>query len=269
MVTTYILDKVLDEDTEYEAESDKLFVIRKVGTNSTTKATLTVAGGPGLETIQEIARMQPSHLERYGLMDLGDLYIVVPPDKKFSFSGESGSKMRIMGEIVELGPGEPIPAGLSARFDEQTKKFWSYLRASFGRGTDQTWPADEENAVIDEDVPAGERWLLDHVFYADIANLAAAHAAGDWSLRFYVNDKPLDLISKDMADPGIDLWGLDYRYDTVDYHDLKSLCAMPILLEPGRNLKVKARNVSGADKTPATGTSITVTVTVAKKVEYL
>jgi len=269
MVTTYILDKILDVDTEYEAESDKLFVIRKVGTNSTSKTTLTVAGGPCLETIRALGKLMADSREPYGPLDLGDLYVVVPPDKKFSFSGASGSKMRIMGEIVELGPGEPIPAGLSTRYDEQTKKFWSYERGTFSKGTDTDWPADEENNVIDVDCPAGERWMLDSVYRANIANLAAAHVGGDWALRFYVNDKPLDIISTDMGDPGIALWGLDYIYDTREYHDLKSLCNMPILLEPGRNLKVKARNVSGASKSPATGTSITVTVTVAKKVEYL
>jgi len=270
MVTKYILDKVLDVDTEYEAESDKLFVIRKAGTNSTTKATLSVAGGPCLDLIQEIARLMPSHLERFGVLDLCKHFVVVPPDKKFSFSGASGSKLRILGEIIELAPGEAIPPPLSARWGEQTKKFISYERASvnpYDAGVD--WPADAENPIINIDVPAGERWILDSVYYVDIANLAAAHAPSDWSIRFLVNDKPLDVISKEMGDIGIDLWGLDYIYDTVAYHALKSLAGMPIILEPGRNLKVKARNISGAAKSPAAGYAITFTITVVKKVEYL
>jgi len=265
----YILDKVLNVDTEYTAERDKLYVIRKVGTNSTTKATLKIANAPCLEIIQEIARIQQSHLERFSTLDLGDHFVVLTPDKKMSFSGASGSKMRIMGEILELAPGEAIPTNLLARYKEQPQKFMSYERGTYSHGTDTTWVADDENNVIDIDVPAGERWTLDSVYYGDIANLAAAHVPGDWSLRFLVRDKALDIISKEMGDPGIDLWGLDFIYDTVAYHALKSLAKMPITLEPGTNFKVKARNVSGANKSPATGTSITVTVTIAKKLEYV
>jgi len=45
---TYKLDKTIAVDTDYTAEMDKGYVIKKVGTSSSDIATLSVAGAPCL-----------------------------------------------------------------------------------------------------------------------------------------------------------------------------------------------------------------------------
>jgi hypothetical protein len=269
MPAKYILDKTIDVDTTYQAESDKAYVIRKVGTDSTTKATLSVAGVNCLEIIQNIARISPSHLELIDVVDLADLFVVVPPDKKFGFTGESGKRMRIVGEILDLAPREPLGSNLLARYGEQGKRYLTYQTGSFSKGEDTEWPADEENAVVTFVSPAGERHKFKRALYADIANLAAAHSPGDWSLRFYVQDAPLDILATAMGDLGIDLWNMHYIYDTDEYHKLFSIEDMPIEIGPGRKLGIKARNVSGEAKSPGSGTSITVTVYILDEIELL
>ncbi|MEM2370599.1 MAG: hypothetical protein QXH51_06825 [Candidatus Bathyarchaeia archaeon] len=260
---------MLDEGVIYEAESDKAYVIRRVGTNSTTAATFSVAGVNCLTIVDKVARISPSAYNPYGPLDLGTLFIVVPPSKKFGFKGEAGSKMYIEGEILELAPGEVLTPDLLARYAEQGKHYLSYLSGLFSKGTGVSWPADEENAVIDYTVPAGEKHVINRGVYADITGLAAPHAPGDWSLRFYKHGAPLDILSATMGDPGIDIWNMCYIYDTTVYHNLFSLEKMPIVLEPGRRLTIKARNVSGAAKSPAAGASITVTAYLIDEVTLL
>ena len=269
MPAKYILSKTLDAGVTYEAESDKAYVIRRVGTNSTTPATFSVAGVNCLTIIDKLARIKPSAYDPYGPVDLGPLFIVVPPSKKFGFTGASGSKMLIEGEIVELAPGEVLTPDLLGRYSEQGKHYLSVLSGSFSKGTGTAWPADEENTVIDFTAPAGEKHVISRSVYGDIANLAAAHVPGDWSLRFYKQGAPLDILAVSMGDPGIDLWNMHYVYDTAVYHTLFSLENMPIVLDPGRRLTIKARNVSGESKSPATGTSITVTVHLLDEVTLL
>ncbi|MEM2852250.1 MAG: hypothetical protein QW438_03540, partial [Ignisphaera sp.] len=61
------------------------------------------------EMVQELGRLNPTQFIWYDLYELGDYFIVVPPDKEFGFTGDSASKMIIEGDIVELAPREPIP----------------------------------------------------------------------------------------------------------------------------------------------------------------
>jgi len=265
----YLLDKVLNVDTTYEAESDKAYVIRAVGTDSSSKATLSVGGVNCLEIINELARMNPTTHRLYDLFGLGDYFVVVPPDKKFSFSGSSGSKMRIVGEIIELDATESLPPDLDMRYDVQGKKYMSYLRGTYSHGTDTAWTAGDENAVLTKTAEAGTRYYLTGNVYVDIANLASVHSPGDWTLRFYLQDAPYDILSTNMGDLGVDVWrgfwndGTNYYYKPFKYEHL------PPQIDPGRTFKVTCINSSGASKSPSSGTSITVTVTLSCVVELL
>lgn len=264
-----MLDKVIDVDAAYRAESDKAYVVRKAGTSSTTEAILKVGGIDSLKLVDKIAAIMATHLSLFPAVDLGDLFVVIPPDKEFSFTGSAGSKMRLSGQILELSPGEVLSTTLLARYGEQGRRYLRYETGSFSKGTDTDWPADEENEVWKLTSPAGERHTLKRILYADIANLSAAHGPGDWALRLYRQDAPLDILDTTMGDPGIDLWNLEYIYDTTEYHGPFSIADMPQVLEPGRKLSVNARNVSGASKSPGAGTSITVTLILLDEIELL
>jgi len=266
---SYLLDKVLDVGVTYRAESDKAYLIKAVGTNSTSQATLSVAGAVCLETIQNIARCNPTSRIPYDLFDLGDFPIVIPPSKEFMFTGSSGSKLRIVGEIIELTPPEALPGPLMSRYAEQGKRYWSYLTGTYSRGTDTAWAADFEAIVIDKTAEAGIRYTMSSLFYAEIKNLSAVHAPGDWTIRLYLQGAPLDILDKAMGDLGIDLWKA-YWNDGANYYAKPfSLADKPITLEPGRNFRASAINSSGASKSPASGQSITLTYVVACLKELL
>ncbi|MEM2567336.1 MAG: hypothetical protein QXH20_02550 [Candidatus Bathyarchaeia archaeon] len=266
MPITYKLKKTLLAGTRYTAEPDKLFVVKKVGTNSTTAfASLDVAGVKCLEIVQELARLNPTQFIWYDLYELGDYYIVVPPSKEFGFAGDSGSKMLIEGDVVELAPGEPIPAVLSTRFAEQGKKYIKVQRGTYNHGTGVAWAADYEATVLSLTCGAGERHIFDSKLYFDLANQSAVHAAGDWALRLYYQDKPLDILKADMGKYGIDVWDIFWNDGTNYYRYPWDMSEMPIQLEPGRTLKVNLRNVSGASKSPATGTALIATVALIDK----
>jgi len=266
---TYMLDKVLDTGTTYTAESDKAYIIRKVGTTSTSKATLEVAGADCLEILDEIARTHPTTYYLYDLLDLGDYYIVVPPDKKFGFTGSSGSKMRIVGEILELAPGEALPSPYMGRYAEQAKKYMSYLRGTYSHGTDTAWTANDENNVLSKTAEAGTKYHIVGPVYAKLDNLSAVHSPGDWTLRFYLQGAPWDILSTSMGDLGVDLWKCYWNDGTNYYYKPFKPTNLPPEIEPGRSFVVSMINSSGASKSPSSGTSLTATVTVGVVVELL
>ncbi|MEM2447291.1 MAG: hypothetical protein QW734_11615 [Candidatus Bathyarchaeia archaeon] len=266
MPFTYKLKKTLVAGTRYTAEPDKLYVIKKVGTNSTTNiASLDVAGVKCLEMVQELGRLNPTQFIWYDLYELGDYFIVVPPDKEFGFTGDSASKMIIEGDIVELAPREPIPAALERRLAEQGKSYIKVQRGSYNHGTGTAWAADYEATVLTLTCGAGERHLFDSRLYFSLANQSAVHAAGDWALRIYYQDKPLDILKATMGKFGIDVWNMFWNDGTNYYYYPMELSDMPIQLEPGRTLKINLRNVSGASKSPASGTALIATVALIDK----
>jgi hypothetical protein len=265
----YMLDKTLDVDTTYTAESDKAYIIRKVGTTSASKATLSVGGVDCLEVINELARTHPTQFYLYDLLDLADYYVVVPPDKKFSFSGASGSKLRIVGEILELMPGEALPSPYMGRYAEQGKKYMSYLRGTYSHGTDTAWTAADENNVLSKTAEAGTKYYLTGPVYASLENLAAVHNPGDWTLRFYLQGAPWDILNTGMGDLGVDLWKAYWNDGTNYYYKPFKPTNLPPEIDPGRSFVVSMINSSGASVSPAAGTSLTATVTVGCVVELL
>lgn len=265
----YHLDKVLDVGVTYQAESDKAYIIKKVGTNSAGEAKLNVAGGFCLSILQELARLNPDNSYWYDLLDLNDFYVVVPPDKKFYFTGDAGSKLRIVGDILEFMYPEALGGAEKARFDEQAKRYYGFLRGQFSKGTDTAWPVNEENPVLTKTAEAGIRYYLVGPMFAKIENLSALHNPGDWTLRFYMQEKPWDILNTGMGDLGIDLWKFHWNDGTDQYYQVQTPQDIPPQIEPGRTLKVTAINSSGASKSPASGASITVTFTIGCIIELL
>lgn len=274
----YLLDKIIDVDTTYTAEMDKAYVIQAVGTDSSTKATLKVAGAPVLEIVEDIAPIAPKMTNLNGLLELGDLYVVVPPSKKFSFTGASGSKMRIKGYILELGPGEALPAGLLARYTEQSKKFISYLSGSQTTSEGNTVSAGTETTVIEQTIGAGEKWVFNHRYQAegrldDLTNVSRFYS------RIYLNDDPFDILDTDMGNKGIAGQAApnpprDVTTTTTDIEAQEvekkafSLKDNPIEAGPGDIIKVTMLN-NGSDYTVPTGKTLYQIVHIVGVKEYI
>jgi hypothetical protein len=265
----YLLDKVLKAGVLYRAEDDKYFVVESAGTNSTSQGKLTVDGSVVLELVDKIAGLQDRDVNRFGPLDLGKNYVVIPPKKPFSFSGASGSVLRIRGSLMVLGPGEGIPTPHLARFSEQPRRYYTYETGINGIGASSSWPADAEYTIIDVTCPPGERWIFDRFMKVRRTGILEDDTAGVIALKFYINDRPLDVIDPALCPHGIDTLTGHYYADTTSYLVPVDLSGMPIVLEPGRNLKIKARNISGAAITTGAGEEAKVEVTIVKQRELI
>jgi hypothetical protein len=239
------LDKVLDTGTLYRAERDKAYVIKAAGTNVTDKVTLSVSGIPSLEIRNELASIDITSANVSGLLDLKDNFVVVPPDKVFRFDSPVAGKVRIKGEIIELSPGETLPTDLMSRFTAQGRKFYTFNYATLSIGT--SFSSGDERTVLNITTPVKEQLTFNHRIGFDIDNLPAANnIPGQIGIRFFLDDKPLDIVETAMGDLGIDIWGNRLPPTLTNNFEVGSLADRPIVLTEGRNLKVKFVNVGAS-----------------------
>ena len=270
MPKTYPLDKTFPTGASYRAESDKAYIIRKVGTTSDTKASLKVAGGLCLEIISTVAPTQVKAANRWPLLDLGDNYIVVPPNKTLEIIGESAKFVRVKGEILEMGPGELLPAEHLTRYDRQTKKYVSYETATWTSAAAAAIPKGNVHTMIDRDTPAAER----HTFQSRCMGYSycSAYPSGvyleELGTRIYVQGAPLDNLDDGMGFRGISSVAAPHPPKDADGAEGFSLKERPIVLEPGRHFTIEAWNANAAF-TLATGETFTCNVTIVKEIELL
>jgi len=243
----YFLDKTISVDKSYRTETDKAYVVFKVGTNSTSKATLTVAGSPVLETIDITGNLRPINTNLTGPLPLGAQFVVIPPAKPFSFSGSSGSYMRLVGEIIELAPGEVLPTDLLSRFTEQPRVFRSYLTGTYSSAAAASIAENAEFDVIPTaSVPVGEKWTFDSLYMGEVWTTADTIARELLTSRIYVNGKPLDIIEKDMGPLGI--YGSAAPHPPRETVNEKAFTFedKPLILEPGNDYRVTCINTGAA-----------------------
>jgi len=269
MPQVYILDKVLKVGVLYRSEPDKAYVVKAAGTDSTTKATLTVEGAPVLETVNRLGMPEARDVERFPPLDLQVNFVVVPPDKVFSFTGASGSKMRIMGDLLSLAPGEVLPSAQAARYAEQAKKYYTYSEGVNGIGESASWADGAEYDIVTFTAPAGERHVFNRYAYVERTGVIADDPAGVIALRFYVNDRPLDVHDPDKAPLGIDTLRGHWYTAAISYLKPFPVDQMPITLEPGHSLRIAARNISGAAITTGVGEEAKVKVAILHEKSYL
>jgi hypothetical protein len=259
------LDKILKVGTEYVTDKREVLVIKKVGTTSTSIGQIYIDRKPTTQVYQTVMPAYKTTSNFMGLFDLGDLYNVVPPETRISFTGASGSVLRIVGYKAQLDPGEAVDAALMDRFNNQTKAFWSIVESSFSKGVDTAWPAGEENTVISLQPTTIEEYLFNHVVMASVANVSGGVAAGDWAIRFHLDKTPLEFVYGATLQLGIDVLSMPRPPAGTTELTPFTLADFPIDVPGNHILEVKAINTSGVNKSPTTGNSITVTVTMAAK----
>jgi len=270
----YALDKIFAVDTDYRAESDKAYVIRKAGTDSATKAVVSVAGAPCLEIFEPVAPLTMNKNNLLGPLDLDPLIVVVPPAKVLRFSGAAGSQLRCIGEILELAPGEVLPTNLLARYGERAEKFITYQTGSVTKAAGATWTAGDESDVITVTVPAGEKWMLKRLYMGE-ARLDDGTPVPRGYSRIYVDDKPYDLLDTAMGPKGICGSGAPHppriAFNTTLLTSAMqpfTLAKMPIELKPGKKLRITIIN-NGADYTVPTGRTLYLIASLVMEKEYL
>lgn len=262
------LDNTIEVGVLYRAETDKAYIVEEIGTNSTTLAVLRVDGAPVAEIDVTVGNLAPVAANLTGPIDLKPCFVVIPPGKTFDFTGATGSYMRLVGKIIILGPGEVLPAHYLARYTEQARKFVDYLAASFTSGAAISVPAQAEFTVLTFTCPVGERWQLNKRYCGEVWTTAATIPRERLATRIYIDDKPLGIVETVMGKLGI--YGTAAPLPPRTDLNVKpfSLEEFPIILTPGRTLRITAVN-NGPAVTLASGETLRAEVEIVGIKEYI
>jgi len=252
VVEYYKLDKIFVQGTTYEMPRDRFYIIKKIGTDQATATKLVIDGVETGEISNLVAPLYSTSTKLLPPLDLGKLYYVVPPDKKFYISGASGAKMRCVGLIGVLAPGESMPADYAARFKEQGSHYLVWKQGSKLYSSDYTWSDGEEIEVYSLTPKTIEKYILNNIIQVEtgVSGLSAGQAA----LRIYLEGKVLDILTTDPGKKGIDAFFIPRppKYDGVrvpfTFKD------WPITVDGDHTLQLKLINISGGNLTVAAAT---------------
>jgi hypothetical protein len=253
MPSYFRLDKIITQGTVYQMPPDRAYVIQAIGTDATSPAKLVIDGVPTTPIINEIAPMYTTGTNLLGPLDLKDLYIVIPPDRKFWVDGPSGCKMRIMGNVVFLGPGEPIPTNITARYGTQGDIYYTYVTGTYDHGTNTTWNDTIERTLFTLTPSAIETYTFNS--YLGVKLLSDTISPGQFGLRFYYDDRIIDMLTRDAGPRGIDIYSIRHPPSTTTDMYYLSFDDAPIVVQPNHTLKLTVINDSGSNLTPSTGKS--------------
>jgi hypothetical protein len=245
-------EKEFDTGTTYRAESDKYYIVKAVGTDSTLEPSyLEIDGKRCLEIYSKIAPLKATSSNLLGMFELEDLYLVIPPNKAFTFYGSPGSKIRMKGILGTLAPGEVLPGTYQSRFAVQHIKYYTFLHNKFTFGDNAAVPAGTKKTVVDWTCPVGEKYVFDRYLGVE-AWVTDESAAGDLSFEIFIEGVPKDVIETTMGPKGFAPGSAPYPpRDAVNKvaFDPKDL---GLMFEPGRSLTIDATNASDL-AAPGTG----------------
>jgi len=251
VVEYYKLDKIFVQGTNYQTPNDRFYVIRKIGTDATSDTYLKIDGVDTGAIRDQIAPLHRTSGNLLGPLDLDKLLYVIPPNKIFTVEGAAGAKLRAVGEIGKLAPGEALPANLASRFTDQGKHYLTYDEGSVALGTDEVWADGRELEILSLTPKTVEKVILNH--HVGVSITGDTVADGDFGIIFYLEGTPFDILTSEPGKKGIDALAMPTPpadgTDEVPF----SLSDRPIEVKGDNTLKITAMNVSGADKAPATG----------------
>jgi hypothetical protein len=257
MVRYYPLDKAFKNDTDYTMEADKALLIQAIGTTDTGDVTIRIDGHECGVITKNIAPTPRVYDFDLPLLDLGDLFLVVPPDKTVNFDGTSSSYYtRCVGKLVELEPREVMPSVMADRFRDQPYAHRAYVSGSYA--TAGTWAAGTDITLLELVPKTIELYRFnDYVgIYWTITGTALSH--GKAGIIFELNGKPFDNLLSSMAPYGIDAMSMyhppTYNKNTEPFY----LSEWPIEVPGDTPFVVKARNISGSNITIGSGEGVTV-----------
>lgn len=259
------LDKVLTAGTEYVTPKRIAYIIEKIGTNSSGDAYLEIEGRKTGVINSTVAPLHVTSSNKLGPLDLGKLYYFIPPETKFKFVGDSGSKCRIIGKTLILSPGESVPDEYMTRFEAQSRHYFKYVEGTYSHGTDVAWTANDENEVLSITPLTIEKYIFNRILMASVENVTISE--GDMAITVYLDNTPIPFDWAENIQRGIDVLSCPRPPSDSTEEVPFTFEHLPIEVTGDHTISFRAINTSGADLTPASGTSITVTITAI--VEYL
>jgi hypothetical protein len=256
MPAIYILKKILKTNTTYTMEKDRYYVIKKIGTDASSKVTVKVDGIPIIDIFSTIAPVARTGSNELGPLDLGDYYIVVPPERQLLFESSGSGNVYIEGELIVLLPGETVPTEHLTRYNTYANRKITYLDTSVTVGT--SWPAGQEVKIADITPNTIEDWLFDGFAGVAVSNLASAQTYGQVNIKFYYDGKPFDLLLSIAGPQGIESLKMPLPPNNSAEKEPFSFKDKPVTVVGGHTLTVTAINVSSSSLSAATGQNIAV-----------
>jgi len=255
MPITYLLKKVVPANTLVEMELDRYWVIERVGTNIADAVTIEVDGVPAVKIHSTLAPIAKTNSNLFGPVSLKDLYIVVPPQRKFYARSATSGSIYIEGKLVVLAPGEGIPTDHLARYNAMASRKLEYYDYTLSIGA--TMSAGKEYTVAAITPTTIEDHLLNRNAGVSIVNTASALTYGQVAVKLYYDGKPLDQIALDIRRHGIEVLKMPLPPTATAEFEPFTFADLPILVNGGHTLEVRVVNVSGSDIPAATGQNIT------------
>ncbi|MBW2675545.1 MAG: hypothetical protein JRD89_19400 [Deltaproteobacteria bacterium] len=248
------LRKILDANTEYEQEVNRAYVIRKIGTDDTAVQQLFIDGKALTKGINTVNPLRATDSNRWGPLDLGDLFLVIPPKYKFEIKGTTGKITVIDGEVHIYEPGEAVERELMDRFGRQHNLYRTFDTFSYSHGTDEKWLDDQEVTIASITPPSNERYTFDGIVGVKFTEVTLAD--GTAGIRMLLDGRPLDILGTGVGRKGIDAMAIPWPPTDATQEETITLEKTPVVVEPDHTLEVTAVNTSGADITPGAGASV-------------
>jgi hypothetical protein len=249
----YYLDITILNNTTYTMEEDRAYIIRAIGTDSAGDTQLYIDNKPLGVFDSAIAPLTLSTSNYNGPLDLGNLFYVIPPKKQFKITGDSGSKTRLIGDMIMLDTNEPLPSDYIQRYAEQFSHFWTKVYGSVTLGTDVKWKADQEIKVISLLPLTSEKYVFNHLAMGKVSG--GTITRGQVGVFHKWRDFPYTMHSYSAGPQGIDILAMPYPPSGTTEMYAFYLDRHPIEVPGDIRVDFVAKNVSGSDLTPTSGQS--------------
>jgi len=256
MPTFYYLKKILKTGTTYVMEKDRYYVIKRIGTDASSKVTVKVDGIPVVDIVSTIAPIAKASSNTLGPLDLGEYFIVVPPERQLYFDSSASANVYIEGDLVVLSPGEVVPTDHMARYNTYNNRKITYIDASVTVGT--SWSAGVEQKIVDIAPPTIEDWLFDSFAGVSVSGLSTTQTYGQISIKFYYDGKPFDLLLATAGPHGIESLKMPLPPTDSSEKEPFTFKEKPIIVVGGHTLTVNAMNISGSTLSAASGSNIAI-----------
>jgi len=246
--------KILKSVTKYKAEVNRCYILRKIGTNDTATQEIIIDGKIVGQVRADFSPLRAIDTNRWGLCELGDNFLVIPPNIVFETKGASDKLIAFDGDILILEAGEVVPAAYMDRFTKQPVLHTRFEKLTYKHGTDVVFKKDAEVTIGTIKPLGNESYTINNIIGVAYSNITIGD--GDIGIILTLDGAPLDQITGEMGLKGIDLFQIPFPPKDTTQQDVLNLKEQPIVLEPLHELGVIAINNSGADITPSAGTEM-------------
>jgi len=241
----YKLDKLFDTNTDYRTRTRTAYVIKALATDDVAAVTSKIDDKDLTIFTNYVAPLRDINTNTFKPLDLKDLYLVVPPDTKFRFTGTAAKLVRAVGLLLRLDVGESLPSDYLSRFKAQHNHFFTDL---IGSAVTQSGSLANggEDTVQTMSPTTAEKYVLRHFLGSrETTAMNPAETEGDIDVMFYLDGNPLDIEESTEGYLGIPRIGLHIPPADTKVKTPFSLEDAPVEVIGDHTLLIKHRNVSG------------------------